>query len=209
MAKQTQGALGTVKGKVGNVVGAQWKQTPYFRSLVIPANPNSAAQQVQRGKLSYVVNIARLVLSQVIQPLWDPFQRKQSGYNRFTSVNVKAAADTPVISDVVMTEGQLEAPSSILGATYDDSLTDVNIAWPTVTLGNGDADDTMLLVVIDTENNVAFIDSSTYVRSDSAGTVTVGTGRTAADLAVFVAAFRGTGTDLIVANSLYSAVTAV
>ena len=38
-----------MSGKAAHAVAASWKGVPYVRKLVIPHNPKSAAQVIQRG----------------------------------------------------------------------------------------------------------------------------------------------------------------
>ncbi len=91
MAKIPQGILGGIRGRVGNVVGAAWKGINYIRSMPLSvANPNTTAQQAQRGAFTQTVLVARLLLSDLIATYWDPFARLMSGYNHFISVNIDA-----------------------------------------------------------------------------------------------------------------------
>ncbi|MDD4190768.1 MAG: DUF6266 family protein [Mangrovibacterium sp.] len=57
MGKISQGILGGVSGKVGNVVGGSWKGIDYLR--VMPAsvaNPQTPAHMDQRSKFITVIN---------------------------------------------------------------------------------------------------------------------------------------------------------
>ena len=55
MAKLPEGIFGPIIGKLGNVVGAKWKDIPYLRSVALKSNkPPSAAQVNNREKFKFV-----------------------------------------------------------------------------------------------------------------------------------------------------------
>lgn len=87
-----QGILGGVSGKVGSVVGTSWKGQAVLKAMPLSvANPQTAAQTAQRGKFSGIVNIAQYCLTSILQPVWNPFASKMSGYNMFVRSNVNSA----------------------------------------------------------------------------------------------------------------------
>jgi hypothetical protein len=91
MAKMQSGLFGPISGKIGGTVGSVWKGIPTMRTKPVSvANPRTPAQTAQRDKFSNVVSVARLLLSSLIQPYWDPFARKMSGYNSFVRANIGA-----------------------------------------------------------------------------------------------------------------------
>ncbi len=96
MAKIKAGILSKVSGKVAGVVGGTWKGTNYLRELVKPANPNTPLQQAQRGKMSFVVAVARQLVGDVLNPYLNKFCKTMSGYNWFCKENIKRLAGTPL-----------------------------------------------------------------------------------------------------------------
>ncbi len=57
MGTISQGILGGVSGKVGNVVGGNWKGIDYLRIMPASvANPQTEAQMDQRSKFVTVLN---------------------------------------------------------------------------------------------------------------------------------------------------------
>lgn len=90
MATIKQGILGAFSGKVGSVVGSSWKGIAIMKALPASvANPKTAKQVIQRGKMSSAVEFAKEVLPQVIKPLNDRFVSRMSGYNSFIQQNIK------------------------------------------------------------------------------------------------------------------------
>lgn len=89
-----RGILGGFKGKVGNIVGSSWKGIATMRAQPLSvANPKSAGQVQQRGKFSFAVSIAQILLTVIIKPLWDRFAVQMSGYNSFIKTNVGLFTD--------------------------------------------------------------------------------------------------------------------
>jgi hypothetical protein len=94
MAKLLNGLLGPASGRVGNIVAASWKQTNYARSYVVPANPNTTAQQAQRNAFGKCVDFAKLLVGQIFNPYTDRFQTNMSGFNFFIKRNIEAFKQT-------------------------------------------------------------------------------------------------------------------
>lgn len=121
MAKIKAGILSKVSGKVAGVVGGTWKGTNYLRELVKPANPNTALQQAQRGKMSFVVAVARQLVGDVLNPYLNKFCKTMSGYNWFCKENIKKLSGSPLkfTSAPVLSFGTLA--SGTIGASGADA----------------------------------------------------------------------------------------
>jgi len=182
MAKLSAGILGPVSGKVGDVVGASWKGINYIRSYVIPANPNSAAQQTERELFSDLVSLGKTALGSILQPYWDPFLKKNSGWAHFIGLNRGLYTTHLDFSPVHMSEGILEG--DVISAAVYGSPT-VDIVFSGDALGNGSPTDPVIAFVYDEVNKVGFVnDAST--RTDAAAQVTVGAGRTPAEMNAWI-----------------------
>jgi hypothetical protein len=91
MATMNRGILGGIKGKIGNVVGSSWKGIAVLKSLPLSvANPNTAGQQLQRGKMTQVVAVGRILIASLIQRVWNPVAVKMTGFNYFVKENIAA-----------------------------------------------------------------------------------------------------------------------
>ena len=198
------GILGTVRNKVGNVVAATWFGINYVRSYVVPSNPNTAAQQTQRTFFAAIVAAAKLILTTVIQPYWDPFYTQYSGYNAFCKKNLDDMSAPFDYADMSISQGNLEL-DEITGAPYAASA--VTIAWSVAGMGDGLGSDHAVGVVFDSANNIAFVADNEDARADEECAVTVGAGRTAANLKAYLFFKRGSGETLYVSNSDYFQVT--
>lgn len=113
MARLNQGILGGISGKIGNVVGSSWKGIAVVKSKPLSvANPRTAGQIAQRSSMSKIVQIAAVMLSDTIKPLWDRFAQKKSGYNAFVQSNIaNCDADGLVIpSSFTLAKGKMISP---------------------------------------------------------------------------------------------------
>jgi hypothetical protein len=104
-----RGVLGGFSGKVANIIGGSWKGIAYMRSMPLSvANPRTAGQVAQRGKMSVLVAIAKILLVSTIKPLNDRFAAGMSGYNLFVKRNVdNATTVVNVFENVILSEGNL------------------------------------------------------------------------------------------------------
>lgn len=202
MGKIINGILGGVSGKVGGVVGANWKGIPTVRAYAIPSNPNSTGQQTQRTLFTAVLAFLKLLTSTVLQPYWDPFVSNMSGFNKAMSVNLLAWSDDTAFDDAIISQGSLEL-SEITSATYATASGDTYIFWDSTIMGNGLATDIACGVIVDTENNIAFV-SDTVARNEDSINMDIGAGRTVGNLKAYLFFHRGSGEELVVSNSSYS-----
>lgn len=92
MATIKRGILGGGSGSVANVVMTAWKGQAVIKSKPLSvANPQTAAQNSQRGRFSGIVGIAQYILASVLQPVWNGFAQTMSGYNMFIQRNIQYA----------------------------------------------------------------------------------------------------------------------
>lgn len=90
MAIIKQGILGGFSNKVGSVVGAGWKGIATMRSLPQSvANPRTTAQVKNRTTFAQLAVLGSSILPTIIQPLWNRWAKRMSGYNEWLSVNKK------------------------------------------------------------------------------------------------------------------------
>ncbi len=202
MARINSGITGPIYGKVGGIVGFNWKGVNAIRSYAIPANPRTTAQQSERTMFAFIVSVAKLVISTVIHNYWDPFASGMSGWNLFTQKNRATVTSDDDYANLQMSFGDLEGPSN-LTADYDSSSGTVSFICESSGLGNGEDSDSLVLVVIDSANNVAFVSDGDYQRSSDPIEMDIGSGRNASDLHAYAFFHRGSGSDLQVSNSMH------
>ncbi len=205
MGKINAGITGPLFGKVGGVVGFNWKGINAIRAYAVPANPNTSAQQAERTKFSFIVSVAKLILATILQTYWDPFATAMSGWNLFTQKNRATVTGDGDYQNIIMAFGDLEQ-ETITKAYYTAENGDIDIQWSPSGLGNGEDTDQSVGVIIDDENNIAFVCDDSGTRSQQESMFNIGAGRDLSHLHAYLFFFRGTGSDLMVSNSSYSEV---
>lgn len=170
MGKIRQGILGGLSGKVGNVIGANWKGIDYLRikpSSV--ANPRTPGQVDQRSKFSTVLRF--------LQPMTDflrvTFRQYASGMTQFnaamsynlnnaiTGVYPAFAIDFP---NALVSRGNLTTPAN---ATATSTIAaELDLAWlDNSGTGSAMATDKALIVAINTLRGEAVFTTSGPDRS--------------------------------------------
>lgn len=158
-----RGILGGFSNKVANIVGSSWKGIAVIKSLPLSvANPNTAAQQTQRGKFGHCVEFASEILTTIVKPLWDRAAQLMSGYNAFIQANIdffdSSGLATP--ASLLISRGPL-LNTTFLSLGGDASDQDVDVAW-TDNSGTGNAlgtDEIYLLVYNETQSEIAGVTS--------------------------------------------------
>lgn len=197
-----QGILGGFSGKVGPVVGGKWKDIDYMRSYVIPSNPNTAGQQLVRGKFAELVLTAKSIISTILQPYWDPFESSMSGFNNFISRNWDNSLSTgKLTTSNLMAHGTLE-PITDLACTYTTGTGALAMTWTGTIVGNGLDTDEIIFVAYESVSGYAYTIANNTARNAGSDSGTIPAGFTATNVIVFGFLWRGTGQNLIVSDSL-------
>ena len=150
MAIIKQGILGGFSNKVGSVVGAGWKGIATMRSLPQSvANPRTTAQVANRSTFAQLAVLGSGILPTIIQPLWNRWAKKMSGYNEWLSVNKKLLDEVgelgTFIPKMVFANGDLSA--NITAGTISQAGV-VNLTFSTELVNAHDAATDEVFVVI-------------------------------------------------------------
>lgn len=120
MARYTKGALGAFSGKLGNVVGSNWRQIDYLRSLPRPSKkPASLLQMAQRAKFALATSFLSTIRDVLNVGFGDIRRGRSTGYNEATKVMLKSgiSGDYPDFeidyAKVVLSNGSLAQLPSI------------------------------------------------------------------------------------------------
>ena len=91
MATFKKGILGGFSGTIGNVVGGNWNGIDYMRSKPDNVNnPNTPAQQAQRGKFGLVMSFLKKI-KPIIQAGFVSGNKQRTAFNEASSYNLKNA----------------------------------------------------------------------------------------------------------------------
>lgn len=168
MAVIKRGILGGFSGKIGNVVGSTWKGIDVIKSLPLSvANPQTVAQTAQRDKMTTAVKFSRTLLASIIQPFWNPFAQRQSGYNAFVSENIASLDDAGIAfpSQFYSMRGSLLGVDTPGGSASDASniitITWVNNAGQSDALGT----DELVVAVFNASQDYWITNVGNFVRS--------------------------------------------
>lgn len=193
MAKIRSGILGNIRGKVSGVVGGQWKDVNYLREYVKPANPNTAAQQAQRGKMSDIVAFCKTLVGPVFNAYTDKFQKSMSGFNFFIKQFIAEFDGTPVYANIKLTEGKLTIIDTI-AAVYDTAQNWLKCDW-TGALGNNGADtDMVYMAIYDNGTGLWYFAIEEVTRVTKVQEATMPSGLVATDLECWLWAAQYSGT---------------
>lgn len=198
----TSGILGGFSGKVGPVVGGNWKGIDFMRSYVIPANPNSVNQQTQRTKFTVAIDLARQILGNIIQPYWDQYQTGKSGFNACVSefLNTLDGSNMLVVG-TSLAKGTLEGLGT-LTATYNNGTGAVSVSWTNDTpSGNGLGSDDVKVLIYNKTTNTFYVISATAERTAGILDDSIVSGLTATNLIAYAFAIQGTGSEQLVSDS--------
>lgn len=196
------GILGGFSGKVGPVIGGNWKGIDYMKKYFIPSNPQSVSQTAQRTKFKTVSLLASSLLGSLINTFRNPFAIKMSGYNFFIMDFIKNASSAGLAtSDCLVVNGTITKPT-ILSSDYTAATGDLHIVWDPNLVGNQlNTDNVSFLALDKTNNDVLTYSPSSKVFSDGDVNITLSTGLTAANVISYVWLSRGTGSDFLVSDS--------
>ena len=178
MAILKQSVIGTLSGKIGDLVGATWKGISILK--VAPAsvaNPKTDKQLAQRAKFKAVINFLQ-PLTQFLRIGWKNFAIKMTAFNAAMSYNVLNAIQgtypnfTIDYPNALVSKGNLPpalnqaAASTVAGTvlfTWTDNSDEMGAA----------ATDTSLLVVCNPAKNQAVFFAGLAERADATQAVTV------------------------------------
>ena len=203
MAKIRSGVLGNTRGKVSGIVGSQWKDVNYIREYVKPANPQTAAQIVQRDLMKNCVAFCKPIIGPIFNAYTDRFQKSMSGYNFFIKQNIAEFVAVPTYSNIVISEGKL-SPISSLEVFYDSVTGGVVVTWVANNGNNGADTDKVFWVIYDKSTGLWYIDAEETARSTEMDSDTLPTGLTFGNLNCWalVAQYKNTIVDMI-SNSVH------
>lgn len=177
MAVISKGILGGIAGKVGNVVGGNWKGIDYLRSKPASvANPKTLKQLTQRSKFVTIMNFLKPLTSL----LAIGFRSSADGMTAFNvamSYNVKNAITGTYPTFAVNYPATLISKGNLTGASTPTVAStvarNVVFTWQNnAGTGNALATDTAILVLFFPTLNEAVYQVTTIARSAATATLT-------------------------------------
>ena len=192
------------KGKVGQTVGAKWKNLSTIRTYTKPSNPDTAAQQVTRSGFKEVSSFAALFSDQIKQ-LSALDTRGMSVRNAIISTNSEMVKNGALNSATLkVSKGGLPVVSGF-GAVIAAGLATATATWTKAVSPSISAKAKVVVIMVDKVAKRAYIGEAL----NSAGTVTITApfeANASLDAYYYLLDFRGSSK--VASQNDYEAVTA-
>lgn len=142
---------GNWEGKVGETVGAKWKNKSTIRTYTKPANPNTAAQQSVRSVFAQMTSFVAMFADQ-IKYLSALNTAGQSVRNAIIQINKSMIADgTFNKANLLISKGGLQKVS---GESAEAATKKVKVTWNNPTATNFTADAKLIAVMVQAESGL-------------------------------------------------------
>lgn len=190
-------------GKVGETVGAKWKDKNTIRVRTVPANPNTQAQQTVRGGFSEMSKFVSLFADQ-IKTVSALNTRSMSVRNAIMKLNsAMISGGTLEAETLLISTGGLPTPGGA-NPTASSASGDVTVPLTQVTGTNITDKCKIVVVVVCPSANQAFVS----VEDNSTASATVSTGITGTnEIFVYVYALDYRGSAKVASSSRAHSVT--
>lgn len=189
-------------GKVGQTVGAKWKNKSTIRTYTKPANPDTAAQQTVRGGFASITSFVALFADGIrYKSALDT--AGQSVRNAIIKLNKEmVAAGSLTKADLLISKGGLQKPA-VSAATLATNKVSVTFAAPTATNFTNKAK--LIVVAVDGTDGVVDVFEAAPDAGTATGTVTF-SGSNDVDVYAYWLDFRGS--NKVASSSVYKQITA-
>ena len=189
-------------GKVGQTVGAKWKNKSTIRTYTKPANPDTAGQQTVRGGFAAITSFVALFADGIrYKSALDT--AGQSVRNAIIKLNKEmVAAGSLTKADLLISKGGLQKPT-VSAASLATVKVSVTFAAPTATNFTNKAK--LIVVAVDGVDGVVDVFEAAPDAGTAAGTVTF-SGSNDVDVYAYWLDYRGS--NKVASASVYKAITA-
>lgn len=142
------------EGKVGETVGAKWKNRKTIRTYTKPSNPNTQAQRTVRSAFKDITSFVALFADQ-IKYLTALDTAGMSVRNAIIKLNKSLIELGNVnVSSLMISKGGLQRPSGV-AALKDPSLKTVTVSWYTPTATNFTDEAKAVVVIVKADEGLA------------------------------------------------------
>lgn len=103
--------FGKMSGAIAGQVTSSWKGIKYGRAYVIPNNPQSVNQTLQRTIFKNISEFGRRIVDTILNPYTLPAPKLMSAFNKFVSINTKLQTGLTILYNLIkITTGGLYNP---------------------------------------------------------------------------------------------------
>lgn len=187
-------------GKVGQTVGAKWKNKSTIRTYTKPANPDTAAQQTVRGGFAAITAFVAL-FADAIRYKSALDTAGQSVRNAIIKLNKEmVAAGSLTKASLLISKGGLQKPA-VSAASLVSEKVSVTFAAPTAT--NFTSKAKLIVVAVDATAGVVDVFEAAPNAATAAGTVNF-SGANDVDVYAYWLDYRGS--NKVASTSVYNAI---
>lgn len=190
-------------GKVGQTVGAKWKNKSTIRTYSVPSNPNTQAQQNVRGAFKSITQFVALFSDQ-IKYLSALDTAGMSVRNAIVKLNKEMIANNSFTkADLLISKGGLQKVTNEAGSL---SAGKVTLTWDNPTATNfTDAAKLVAVLVQESSGLVEVIEADAKATGtpSAEGAITFDTGADASDIDVYVYFLDKRGSNKVASASDY------
>lgn len=187
-------------GKVGQTVGAKWKDKSTVRTYSIPSNPRTDAQVSVRGGFSSITKFTALFADQ-IKYLSALNTSGMSVRNAIIKLNKGMIPQNNFDkASLLISNGGLQIPSNLVAA---DEAGKIKITWTEPTATNFSANAKLIVVAVQETSGIVEVFEAPYNGATQTGLATFQTG----SVDVYAYYIDKRGSNKVGSKSVYKAVT--
>ena len=161
-------------GKVGQTVGAKWKNRSTIRTYTAPSNPNTQAQQNVRGAFKSITSFVALFSDQ-IKYLSALDTSGMSVRNAIVKLNKEMIADNSFAkSDLLISKGGLQ---KVTGEAAVAAAGKVGITWRAPTATNFPQEAQLVAVMVQESTGIVEVKTALATAESLEGTLTFEAGK--------------------------------
>lgn len=191
-------------GKVGQTVGAKWKNKSTVRTYSIPANPRTDAQVAVRTAFASLTTFVALFADQ-IKYLNALDTSGMTVRNAIIKLNKSMIdANNVDLKTIAVSKGGLQKPQSF-SAEKDASTNAIKATWGEVTATNFSEKAQAIIIAVDETNQIVDVFTALASAKEATGTVSFAT---STSVKVFAYFFDKRGTSKVASPSVNAEVTA-
>ena len=191
---------GNWEGKVGETVGAKWKNKSTIRTYTKPANPNTAAQQSVRSVFAQMTSFVAMFADQ-IKYLSALNTSGMSVRNAIIKLNKGMIPENSFNkANLLISNGGLQVPANVVAA---DESGKVKITWDEPTATNFSANAKLIVVAIQESSGIVEVFEAPYNGATQTGLATFAQG----DVDVYAYYIDKRGSNKVGSKSVYKKVT--
>ena len=158
------------EGKVGETVGAKWKNKKTIRTYTKPSNPNTQAQKNVRSAFKDITSFVALFADQ-IKYLTALNTSGMSVRNAIIKLNkTMIEGGTVNLSNLLISKGGLQKPTGVSALKAPDTKK-VTVSWYTPTATNFTDDAKAVVVFVDATNGLAEVVTVTAKSGEATSTI--------------------------------------